>query len=1009
MNIPGFLIELYELIGAQQKAEKFQHSDKKSKAIIDAAVKEARSKTRALLDKYKAELSEEQFLSLQRCLKVFNIPFADAENLELLKAPYYGPKSPNETFRNYFNDELYQKAYALSDFVYLFEQNGIPAEHATKIAVIFNDTDSMMHYLNKIAISAQNTQKFTQSELQNVYHDAFLFSLPEDVLASGFNFSLWKDLANKGKSQQMMNSDFKALLPFGWHIQQLVSTKENESKETNTKPDDEKIKSKSKELQKLIQDYKSLERKKAILSVADKKRYQKIAGLVSEAKRELAKLCYGKPLKDLTLLEIIAFYEEYKNNASEAYKMFLANGIPPKYYALFETLNRQEAGKNIPDATIDGKTIGHEGYYLRKVPVQDELEAARAACFGKMTGCCQSLSGEAGQPCVIHGLTSPNGGFYVLCQGDCQHPNVTDKVVGQCWAWRSPNAIVFDSIEMTPGEKKDMVAAFYNHLGERLVLENHTEKVACGARSGISQSVGVTSVCVGLEQPTDYNEYRDSLQQRVIYDKNRPYLLYESHSLCNKSTHQFIEELGNSDAALADNKIFIEMLNYALLQSSELFQAIESGMKNIQKKQELDKIAKLMREYLESETAEPTAILEKLILHPALLNIIDKKGRIPLMRAVANGNVSLFFALIEDSDINVRDFHGNTPLILAAENGQLAVCNALIEKGTDVNAQNNYGHTPLMLALKKGLIDVCMTLINNGADVNTKIDNFGNTLLKYALKNGLIDICTALINKGADMNTKDIFGETPLMWALKNSRLEELKVLIDNGADVNAMDEDGEAPLMSALRERNIDVCKTLINKGADVNAMDKYGNTPLMLALKMGLIDVCKALINKGADINIKDEYGNTPLMWALKNNRLEAFKVLIDNGADVNTTDDLGQTPLMWALRKGNIGVCKALIDNGADVNAMDECGDTPLKWAAGKGNAEVCLVLKEALANLKNPRVNDALEKRLAILKPEARKPPLTPKRSTKLKTSPSSTDSSPEPDSQSPKTPPRNVGG
>ncbi len=39
-----------------------------------------------------------------------------------------------------------------------------------------------------------------------------------------------------------------------------------------------------------------------------------------------------------------------------------------------------------------------------KVPVLDDMHAARAACFGKLIGQnrCQSLSGEQGQACVIH-------------------------------------------------------------------------------------------------------------------------------------------------------------------------------------------------------------------------------------------------------------------------------------------------------------------------------------------------------------------------------------------------------------------------------------------------------------------------------------------------------------------------------------------------------------------------------------------------------------------------------
>jgi hypothetical protein len=96
---------------------------------------------------------------------------------------------------------------------------------------------------------------------------------------------------------------------------------------------------------------------------------------------------------------------------------------------------------------IDGNDLGYPGFYFKKINVQDEKEAARAACLGKLTKCCQSLSGEAGEPCVIHGLTSSNGGFYILCEGDLTNPKISDSVIAQSWVWRSTtNALVFDSI-----------------------------------------------------------------------------------------------------------------------------------------------------------------------------------------------------------------------------------------------------------------------------------------------------------------------------------------------------------------------------------------------------------------------------------------------------------------------------------------------------------------------------------------------------------------------------------
>lgn len=381
-----------------------------------------------LLVHYQAQVAPEAYLAIQRCLKVYGIPFEGDKKITLRDSQYH-PSMPPQQFGKNFNQDIYAFAYEICSLAYSFEQNGVVTEHATKLAVMFDKPAAMLRYLVDFSKCAQSSR--------TPVHDACLFSLP-DFNQPGFldqnngcKFELFKSLG--AKSGNMLRKDFKEMLPFAWDLQKLVASKREEAKACNHKVDPTKIKAKELIIHQISAQLDHLESKKDDDDFNNEE-YKNLIQSLSKNLSELSEFIAGKYLKDLSLIELKAIYESYKLDTQGAYKIFIDNGIPAKYFAEFKALNRQVAGTNIPNVTIDGKTIGYPGFYLMKVPVADELQAARAACFGKMTNCCQSLSGEAGHACVIHGLTSPNGGFYVICEGDSQQPNVDDKVLAMSWA-----------------------------------------------------------------------------------------------------------------------------------------------------------------------------------------------------------------------------------------------------------------------------------------------------------------------------------------------------------------------------------------------------------------------------------------------------------------------------------------------------------------------------------------------------------------------------------------------
>ncbi|MGD9592551.1 MAG: hypothetical protein AB7V32_08535, partial [Candidatus Berkiella sp.] len=344
---------------------------------------------RVLLARFGKEAPK--LFALKQCLKAFNIPFDGNADIPFLALQ----GNQHNVYQKHFNRDMYLKALGICKLAYQFEQNGIPEEQATKLAVIFDDSNALVDYLTEHCKSANASN--------TPLHDACLFSLP-DFHAKGFHdknegckFEIFKKMAAQNRA--MMRKDFKELLPFAWELQKLVVSK---AKAASHKPDNALIKNQSELISQTIKRYNELEAKKGVFDAETENEYHLLAKTLSEQLRELAKLSAGKYLKDLTLIELKAFYEEFKCHAEKGYNTFIEHGIPAKYYAEFKTLVRQDNDRHIPKVSIDSKDLGRSGFYLMKVPVLNEEYAAKAACLGKMTSCCQSLSGESGHACTIH-------------------------------------------------------------------------------------------------------------------------------------------------------------------------------------------------------------------------------------------------------------------------------------------------------------------------------------------------------------------------------------------------------------------------------------------------------------------------------------------------------------------------------------------------------------------------------------------------------------------------------
>ena len=200
-------------------------------------------------------------------------------------------------------------------------------------------------------------------------------------------------------------------------------------------------------------------------------------------------------------------------------------------------------GARIPDMVVDGDLFDKPGYLFRKLAPGD----LKGLFLGEFTHCCQHMAGQ-GAACTRHGFLSENGGFYVVEKKE------TGEIVGQSWAWRGEDgAMVLDSLESLKGhfneqswtrllqEMAGRIANQNDSVPDDATRNDATQNDATqndatqndATQNGAGRNDRVTALKVGTggstpaldfqkaadpSKPVDYNGYRDSNAQYVIWE-----------------------------------------------------------------------------------------------------------------------------------------------------------------------------------------------------------------------------------------------------------------------------------------------------------------------------------------------------------------------------------------------------------------------------------------------------------------------------------------------------------
>jgi ankyrin repeat protein len=130
--------------------------------------------------------------------------------------------------------------------------------------------------------------------------------------------------------------------------------------------------------------------------------------------------------------------------------------------------------------------------------------------------------------------------------------------------------------------------------------------------------------------------------------------------------------------------------------------------------------------------------------HPALIEAIGERGKVPLHHAVTSGSDEMVQMLLKrGADPNATDDTRMTPLHVSAWWADTARTKLLIDAGADVTATDAFGNTPLHEAAIQGRGANAKLLLDLGGDPTLK-NREGKTSLDLAEQAGF-DRIAALI------------------------------------------------------------------------------------------------------------------------------------------------------------------------------------------------------------------------------------------------------------------------
>lgn len=818
------------------------------------------------------------------------------------------------------------------------EKQSMAYDQAFKLAALFENYKNAAAYLERFKQGQKKRSHSTQ-----LVHDACLFNLPEG------NLRLWRGLINHYHPNKPEDK-----------LMQLLS------------------------LSKEIEDYVASHKTEILENMRKDLEKNNVAYPLSVLKTKEKNLLSPKtPIATLLDYANNLCYKRASENPRAA-ALFFANKVSESYFEEYLNLNPVDS-KAIPEMFIDGSAISpaYADYYLKKLPSDDP----RAALLGHYTSCCQSLN-RAGASSVIHGITNEKSGFYILSE------KKTDKIVGQCWAWRNEkDEIVFDSVESNldfRGKNPSLLRDMFAILANELVVHHKIPRVYVGAGGTTPKELGLQFTELATF-PVNYNGYTDARTQRLLMDNTLSLLPFYCKSMdegkLSTSLKQFIPEAPHFTRDTLRRHLIICALNQKIADNSPL------SWQEVVNDEQL--------RHLDTSREECLRLIEVILKYKAFLNKVDrnfpdratlagmweflsefkfdlnkpfhtafqKNTRLLAMAVQKQDFAGVQFLLTNGADIHwIHDESGGTLLHFASEgNFNYEMMNCLIEHGIDLKIKSNnnrladiFREIPDFRTFRERVTQ-CVKMSPEEISLKEEYDNklkdfFLSGIQDFEAFGRLVQSMRSLSNR---LNDLDMSGYNAMHYATKFGP-EAIAYILSNGGNVNVLSENEETPLIYAIKNRFFGAVQYLIENGATINS--EVGVHPLAAALLVEDKVCFQYLLEMGAMANT----GNPFSFINLKDkSALEQVQLLIEaGGAQPDAImDPLNNNTLLHsAVLCGNIDLIKYLIEvKEADINCLNKRKQSPLHLACQQGLGDIIrfLLKKGADTNLVDENKKSAIK--------------------------------------------------
>ncbi len=279
-----------------------------------------------------------------------------------------------------------------------------------------------------------------------------------------------------------------------------------------------------------------------------------------------------------------------------------------------------------------------------------------------------------------------------------------------------------------------------------------------------------------------------------------------------------------------------------------------------------------------------------LISRGSRLDIIDSDNRTILYTPIKYGYIKILNLLLHFNKINIGislidmvDKKGNIPLHYAINTKNIDVVKLLLKAGSDVNIVNNKGYNALHTAILTKSIKICKLILSTMIDINARI-NTGETALHLACTFQLEKVVALLIKKNIYLNIQDYDHElSALHYTVNFNNVKLTSMLLDAGADPNLQDYLGNTCLHYAIIDANYNMVGVFLNHPnikniINLNLYNIDSKLQIHLLLEKyiennEIVEKYIPLLIAKSNINFKDMNGQAPIHYISKTNLWEKY----------------------------------------------------------------------------------------------------------------------------------------